>query len=767
MGIGDWGLGIGPNPQSPIPNPQSPIPIWNYIIYNYKCINLNIIYFNKLIKKMNLTFELDNAPNNINNKENEKDNSNIKVGNDLNKSFSDLTLSDIGVNDKNIIPPYQKINSGQNDNAEMNIAMMNDFNKKGSVESIRLEDFTNLFALKNKIKLTKEDLNNIPLPIFSCIYCSNEKVSFSHFLNETLTNKYLLQTSIYDMKELDKILSYKCLIDKYNENDKLEELIITNTEFINKLYNIEESKKLINDICDDKLFLELYQKKFIKYVNNKLNNIRLKKIQKNMNKAPSMIKKFNQYYSFNNNYMNNFFMNNSNDRIGELNFNNNIKKNIPFINQTSSNLSTSNFNSVSLNNYLDNNFPKEKEKKFKLDDIIEQIEKNSNNNFYGSDSSRKLKKEDIEWETEYYNIWQPQIDQIFYQSVSQKKIAKINKNINKTFIKLEKRNFKSSTKITKDIKQFSKVKYHENEKINESNSYTKNNQRKNKSKEISTDNIKSFKKHSALFLNTNNYKNYKNNVLLNLNKTPLRNYKFKTITLNKNYNSHKNLSELSNNILSKKSHNNINQNLVSLFNSSKSLHKHKYTKHLQKPLNISVINKSTNIKSKTKSKISCSSSVKIGQKDHSNKKTSSSSSSKKYFGTKKLINAQEINNNLKQSQINFNTKYSRNNTFQDANKIKKNSVIINIKNYECYKTFSKNKDSNIETKGNNKNNNNNKKVKNYDIQIKKISKISKTNKNNEKNIFDNKKNCDIKILKKHNIEITIKNFEKKEKKCKK
>jgi len=26
LGIGDWGLEIGPNPQSPIPNPQSPIP---------------------------------------------------------------------------------------------------------------------------------------------------------------------------------------------------------------------------------------------------------------------------------------------------------------------------------------------------------------------------------------------------------------------------------------------------------------------------------------------------------------------------------------------------------------------------------------------------------------------------------------------------------------------------------------------------------------------------------------------------------------------
>jgi len=30
LGIGDWGLGPIPNPQSPIPNPQSPIPKENY-----------------------------------------------------------------------------------------------------------------------------------------------------------------------------------------------------------------------------------------------------------------------------------------------------------------------------------------------------------------------------------------------------------------------------------------------------------------------------------------------------------------------------------------------------------------------------------------------------------------------------------------------------------------------------------------------------------------------------------------------------------------
>jgi len=36
LGIGDWGLGPIPNPQSPIPNPQSPIYICFPIILNFK-----------------------------------------------------------------------------------------------------------------------------------------------------------------------------------------------------------------------------------------------------------------------------------------------------------------------------------------------------------------------------------------------------------------------------------------------------------------------------------------------------------------------------------------------------------------------------------------------------------------------------------------------------------------------------------------------------------------------------------------------------------
>jgi len=44
--MGDWGLGIGPNPQSPIPNPQSPIPKIKKRKFNNK----------DLIKRKNLIY---------------------------------------------------------------------------------------------------------------------------------------------------------------------------------------------------------------------------------------------------------------------------------------------------------------------------------------------------------------------------------------------------------------------------------------------------------------------------------------------------------------------------------------------------------------------------------------------------------------------------------------------------------------------------------------------------------------------------------------
>jgi hypothetical protein len=47
LGIGDWGLGPIPNPQSPIPNPQSPLKIYflnilneYLLIFNFKILKI-------------------------------------------------------------------------------------------------------------------------------------------------------------------------------------------------------------------------------------------------------------------------------------------------------------------------------------------------------------------------------------------------------------------------------------------------------------------------------------------------------------------------------------------------------------------------------------------------------------------------------------------------------------------------------------------------------------------------------------------------------
>jgi len=50
LGIGDWGLGIGPNPQSPIPNPQSPIPNPQIL---FKKNSLIIFHIRKMINIIN------------------------------------------------------------------------------------------------------------------------------------------------------------------------------------------------------------------------------------------------------------------------------------------------------------------------------------------------------------------------------------------------------------------------------------------------------------------------------------------------------------------------------------------------------------------------------------------------------------------------------------------------------------------------------------------------------------------------------------------
>ena len=475
---------------------------------------------------MNTNLELD-IKINKNKNEIKIDNLNNMNSNDfnykpfINNSFSDLNLSDIGNKDKNSIQFSQRSHNLNTENEELNNYFIQ--KKRSSLGSVKLEDFNNLFMNENKkLKLTKEDLNNIPLPIFSCIYCSNEEIVFNHLLNEILSQKYLISTSVYDLKELTKIISYKYLVDKYEQNEKLEDIIIKNTEYINKYYIYNESKNILSLIGNDKAYCELHKKKIISKIGNKLNNIKLKRIKKNLHKIPT-IKKFNQYYSFNNNIINNNLNNNSsiNNSIDEI-FNCN-KKNNPN-NQTLLNLSSSNFNSVSLINYIENNNPKEKEKetRFKLDEIIEQIEKNSHIEYSGFDLSRKITKEEIEWENEYYNIWTPKIEPLFIQYIPSISKIKLNKNANKTFMKIKKRN-KSFSKNGKIQNLNAKKKYtmaqsKEKENLIVNISYQKNNRSKAKTDQLSHDKKQNFKKFTITHLNTHSgSKNNKKNIFINLN----------------------------------------------------------------------------------------------------------------------------------------------------------------------------------------------------------------------------------------------------------
>ena len=741
---------------------------------------------------MNETLELDLEQknkfmkNNDINKENfHINNINIKNDNFINNSFGDLTLSDIGKIEKNCVSISSRSNNQKNENFEKKNYMYNEIEKRSSGESIKLEDFNNFLIKNKKVKLNKEDLNNIPLPIFSCIYCCNEKISFNHLLNEILSEKYLLLTSIYDIQELNKILSYKYIYDKDDKNSKFEKIILFNTEYINKYYNYDLSKEIIYKKGDEKICYELYQKKLIEYINKKLNLIKLKKIQKNIGKPSSMIKNFNQYYSYNHNciYYNNL-INNSHDGTCEFNYNNNTKKNIQFnINHTCSNISESNFNSVSLINYIDNNFMREKDKKFKLNDIIEQIEKNSNIEYEKNNLSRKIKKEDIEWENKYYNIWSPFIEPIFTQNIQKVNKKILDKKINQTFIKMKKNDFSLYNKIREKNTTIKKKKVFPKSGENSINyNYNKSNQKnnlfKNKTKELSTDNIKGIKYHSITDLinhsNINNNKKY--NILIKLNKSPTKiyniNYKNKNFTFNnKKTISQKSLLKthtITTDISNKK---NLNINPINLFNSPNAILKYKTIKH-QIPLDKYLKNKSINYNNKIKNK-NCN---KTNKKEssykniiHQSKLNSLNLSNSNKNPFKKIEVLTPINgvhnkiNYIQKSQLNSSNKFVRNNTYKKFKNKKEVSIIINIKDdysdeLHPKKTYRQIKINNNINNNNNKNknkktksslsNNQKKKYKNNNIHFKTINDIIKPNFINENNNVIKKNSYNIKIFKK-------------------
>ena len=438
-----------------------------------------------------------------------------------------------------------------------------------------------------KRKITKEELNNIPLPIFSCIYCSNDSISFKHLSNEKLSSKYYIQTSIYDMKILDKLIQYQTIIDKYDKNSPLLDIIVKNTEYIKKYYAKEEFISFYktekfktfyynNNLKIKNFFLQKLENFIIRKKNKDLTN---KKI--NGNKFANKNLSYNKL-SFHNTNSNSTVNDNFYNSLGKIKTNNNTNgTGTCQCTGTGSYSSMNNIVSFSLNNNENNNILCLNNLNM-MENIMEKIEKNEESendeeggeeflNIFGNDTQiqNKMSKNKVIFEEKCYDIWNPDITNIIDEEENEKVkssdsddlnrkgddngINNINSNkLNINFYKIEKegnnpQNIFSERRIKeiKNIFNYSQTSYLKNKKIN-----IKRSTRNKESFDLNPNdnlNINGNNKNNNIdILVTNDY--LKNNLL-----------KFKSFYLNK---SKKNLFN---------NNNNNNKNLLNLFNNKKTM----------------------------------------------------------------------------------------------------------------------------------------------------------------------------------------------------
>ena len=400
-------------------------------------------------------------------KEEKEDNLHLKVNKNIDfENFfeNSITVSEI----ENKENEQKKFYLNDEDNNINNIenSINNDINLEDqSINELNKE----IKKSKNnnfKKKITKEDLNNIPLPIFSCIYCSNDYISFKHLSNEKLSSKYYIQTSIYDMKILDKLIQKKPLIDQYNQNSQIIDIIIKNTEYLKKYYSTKDSMAFFNN----KKYKSFYINNNLKIKNfflKKFENFIIKKKNKDLtNKKITGNKYTNKNISYNklsfhNNNSNSIVNDNCNNLLGNIKNNNNtfgtgtcqgtgsysLSNNIISfsLNNNDNNNNNININMNNVNNILCfNNLNI-------LENIMEKIEKNEESendeeggeeflNIFGNESQiqNKINKNNISFEDKFYDIWNPNITTINdeIENVNEIKVDEIkenNNNINNDF----------------------------------------------------------------------------------------------------------------------------------------------------------------------------------------------------------------------------------------------------------------------------------------------------------------------------------------------
>ena len=398
----------------------------------------------------NLSIIIDENSLQSNNKyqENEKidknyDNSKRKISDEFNFEKS-LEISKIIQKDEKV----KQNNENDNNNIDLNFSIESSFIKPNDniinikkninekINSIRL---VKTMQLK---KLRKEDLDKIPLPIFSCIYCSNEQVSFNHLSNEIISNKYLLQASIWDMKQLDFLISSQSKVDKGDITNKLLNIIINHSEYLRCNYIIDKIKEyfksnifkvqcLKNEFIIKKVLIQRFEDSYIRRKKEfYFRGIKgINKISKNSTNNKCL---FNSTNSWINNYsgLTGFIANSQGQAqalpIGEKN------------NNTANGMNGSNSfllyaNSISLNNneiglvgkgnnrhYMENIMENNNDRNLEGENTME--EKAQILNFICEDDLKiKITKNDIEWEENYYDIYNPNIDDNLFEQNSEKK----------------------------------------------------------------------------------------------------------------------------------------------------------------------------------------------------------------------------------------------------------------------------------------------------------------------------------------------------------
>ena len=502
------------------------------------------------IDSLSIINDENNFQSNKNCQENEKSDKNSKISN---RKISDDFGFEKSLEISNIIQKDEKVkqnNENDNNNIDLNLSLECSFFKPNE-NMIGIKQTNNIRAVKTMPikKLKKEDLDNIPLPVFSCIYCSNEQVSFNHLSNEIISNKYLLQTSIWDMKQLDYLISSQPKVDKVDKDNanKLLNIIINNSEYLKCNYMNDKIKEyfksnifivqyLKSEFIMRKALIHRFEDSFIR----KKKDFYFKGI-KGINKISKNSINNKCLFNSTNSWINNYsgltgFIANSQGPAHPLPIVERNNNTVNGVNGSNSFLLYVNSNSLNNNeiglvgkgknrHYMENIMENNDDRNIEGENTME--EKAQILNFICEDNlKRKITKNDIEWEDNYYDIYNPKIDDNLFERDSSKEEndIKIRNNPNNQKNKSLYQNFNLNKTSTKSKPYYVNSECNIN---NKSNSYKNSiNILFNNSKSLGSTNNSSnimFKscikdkdaKSLSFFLNGNQIINIQNNTSMN------------------------------------------------------------------------------------------------------------------------------------------------------------------------------------------------------------------------------------------------------------